>query len=728
MLVLLVIIHFLPVPALATIYYVDAENGDDDADGLSWSTATHSITAVFQKDPQQGDQIRVAEGRYPEHVIMADGVLLSGGFAHGGTEPDPDVYVSVIDGEFVHRCVTGADNAVLEGFTIENGSSPNGAGVLHTGITMQVRSCNIRNCTATAGNPNGGGAMHFYQSRSIIQNCVFESNVVDQSPDDTSGEIAGGAVMGWAAGPEFHGCIFRSNSVLESPTGAIRLGGAMWFAASDPMIRGCLFENNSAETGGGAGWWNRSRPTLEDCTFRNNTADAFGGGVCHIYNEVDEPEIRVVVRNCRFEANTADSGAGMAVMRHNDVLIDNCLFVRNSAVTAGCGVLVEHFSRCAIQHCTISDNQQTAPGETSGCIEIDDTSWVTIRHSIVSANESYFGIRLENGGDPLNHEISSCDIHGHYRNYSENLVDRTGWCGNISEHPIFTYFADEPYCLSEPSTLDPLQIQLGRSPCIDRAFYSVTGYPAAYGTTRTDHIPDRQQADMGFHLNAGGPRMVMDNPDAGDYAVDTDTIIRFRLMDTANETTADDLHVTLNALPVEPDVSDIPGGFELVLEPTGGLSPNTDYWLSVTIDMEPEDIIRELMFSTADPPPPHTPPTGSTLNINFPMTDSVFHTGDFLDISATIYNAWLNPVAGDVHIAFLYAQNVFIFPDWDQAIHPIELVMTPGESLDIDILAFEVPPGIGNLGPFDFFAIITQPGSFDLISPVASWSMFFQEP
>lgn len=717
----------LPFPVSATMYYVDAENGDDSADGLTWETACRTISRVCQMNPVAGDIIRVAEGVYPEYVEMIPGVEMQGGYCFGGTEPDPDLYVSIIDGENIRRCVNGAHDAVLAGFTLRNGRSSNGSGVLHNHITMHVRDCIIRDCVASAGNPNGGGGMYFYQSRSVIEDCLFENNAVDQDPGDTSGEIAGGAVMGWTAGPGFYRCTFRNNSVLNSPTGALRLGGAMWFAASDPTIRSCTFEGNSADSGGGAGWWNRSRPAVEDCLFLYNTADAFGGGICHIYNEVDEPDVRVAVRNCRFEGNTAGSGAGMTVMRNNDLLIENCQFVRNRALIAGSALTVDYRSRCMIRHCTIADNQQTDPITNTGAVEIDATSCISMHHSIVSANESQFGIMLEAGGDPLNQQITWCDVHGHNRNYSDNLVDRTGWCGNISVHPLFTYFNENPYRLSEPQTMDPLQIQLGRSPCIDAAGTVVNGYPVAYGSTRTDAIADRLQADMGFHQHIPGMRLIMDTPEAGDYGIALDTRIECRLLDPPDGITAGDIRFTLNALQVYPDCEQIPDGFSVVLQPQGGLQPNTDYWLEVTVEASPEDIVRTVKFSTAGPPDPEIPPAGNSLNLVFPMSQTVFGPGQDLDISLQIYNPWLNDVSGDIHVVFLFAGDFFIYPAWDRALHPVDMNCSPGTTRDLNVLAFTVPPGIGNLGPFDFFAVATQGPDFDLISQVASWSMYFSE-
>ncbi|HPQ42550.1 MAG TPA: right-handed parallel beta-helix repeat-containing protein, partial [bacterium] len=352
---------------------------------------------------------------------------------------------------------------------------------------MNVSNCIIRSCVATGGNPYGGGAMYFFLSTSTISDCLFENNRLDLDPGSSSGEAMGGAVMSWASSPTFVDCIFRNNRVSETPRTDLRMGGAIWASASGPVIRQCLFEDNSALSGGAVGWWNRSTPRVEACTFRNNRAEELGGAICHIYNEKDTAEEMLWVRDSRFEGNRGDTGAAMFIARNNRVTVSNCLFTGNHAETNGSGIAVQDGSECRIEHCTLAGNTVDATASAGGCILLDGTGSVRITGTIVAFNSGLHGIELTAGGDPQIHQIDHCDIYGHILNYSMNLVDRTGWNGNISADPLFVSTGiDGEYRLSEPATGDPGQAAAGRSPAIDTAGHPVSGYPQTHQTTRTD--------------------------------------------------------------------------------------------------------------------------------------------------------------------------------------------------------------------------------------------------
>jgi hypothetical protein len=714
----------LPVSRSA-VYHVSVEQGDDSAAGTSWETAVKTIGAALERAGEPGDQIRVAEGTYYEHVLLTPGIQLTGGFEFGGDLPDPGLYVTIIDGNHADRCVTGAENTILQGFTLQNGYSPHGSGVLHSGITMRVSDCIIRNCVAHDGNPSGGGGMHFHFSASLIENCLFENNSVDQHPDDTSMEATGGAVMGWSSSPVFYNCIFRNNSVQETAENKLRLGGAIWFVASYPEIRQCLFENNSADTGGAIGWWNKSRPVVENSIFRNNSAVSLGGGISHIYHENTDAGYPVFIRNCRFEGNSAATGAGMAVLRRNHVIVENCLFVENQAFENGCGMSLDIDSTCDIRYTTFADNISMNSGVDTSCITIDDTSRLVMAHCIVSGNESEYGILMQDGGDPVNQEVRFSNVYGHSRNYSRNFVDRTGWVGNISKSPLFTYFNSEPYCLSEPETGDPLQIQLGRSPCIDAGEYDTEGFPVRHASTRTDLADDTGPADMGFHLYAPGPRYIMDIPEAGAYSVPLDSPVTGRLLDLPETITPDDIMVRLNGTAHPVDFVQIPGGYSLDLNIPGGLIPDTDYQLDITLFTDTGSRHFLTVFSTAAAPEKKVTPIGNTLHLNFPMTQTTFAEGDPLSIYLSVYNPWLNLIQGDIHILFEYAGNIYIHPVWDDTLHPVMIHMSPGDTMDISILSFTVPGNLGALGPFTFYAAATESGTLDFISQIETWQMFF---
>lgn len=126
----------------ATIY-VDSSIGSDSYDG---SSPTYEGNNVGPKKTIQagvdaisaGSVCMVAAGTYTEHVIMKEGIILKG----AGAE------VTVIDGGGSGPVVTGADNSVIDGFTI-TGASPGGfpdaTGILCEGTSMTIRNNIISN-------------------------------------------------------------------------------------------------------------------------------------------------------------------------------------------------------------------------------------------------------------------------------------------------------------------------------------------------------------------------------------------------------------------------------------------------------------------------------------------------------------------------------------------------------------------------------------------------------
>lgn len=125
------------LPVDGTVIYVRSENGDDNNDGLSWSSAKKTITAALNTASTATEAIWVAAGTYNERVTMKDGVNVLGGFAKTGN-PDNKLdgvnrdisnansnFMTVIDGQSGGRVLTQPANfnklTTWEGVVIQNG-------------------------------------------------------------------------------------------------------------------------------------------------------------------------------------------------------------------------------------------------------------------------------------------------------------------------------------------------------------------------------------------------------------------------------------------------------------------------------------------------------------------------------------------------------------------------------------------------------------------------------
>lgn len=278
-----------------TPLYVDENTTcTEECDGSTWAKAfTYLQDALAVAQPT--DKIWVAEGTYypdqnstypngsglPEETFqLVHYVQIYGGFPTGGgnwESRDPKAFETVLGGDlqdddgpdFTNRddnsynVVTGADNAILDGFTITsgnaNGSFPDnlGGGIYCKGVSPTVSNCVIRD---NWSNYFGGGMGNYNGSHPTVTNCFFIDN---KSVD--------GAGMG------------NMNS-------------------SHPTLTNCVFSGNYATRhGGGIRNISSASVTLINCTFSKNHAGSRGGGL-------DDGIANSPVTNCIFWGNTASYG------------------------------------------------------------------------------------------------------------------------------------------------------------------------------------------------------------------------------------------------------------------------------------------------------------------------------------------------------------------------------------------------------------------------------------
>jgi len=192
-------------------------------------------------------------------------VKLYGGFNGGGTElfadRQPAVYETVLSGDFngddgadytnygenAYSVVIGADNAVIDGFTITHGcarTSPtddcHGAGMSNVGVSPRIQSCtfldnyaSIIEFTGHGYSAHGTGAgIHNWQADPIIANCTFIGNYATQ----------GAGISNYHSSPAITGCYFFGNEAEIG--GAIVNGGATQSRTCSPTLKNCVIAAN----------------------------------------------------------------------------------------------------------------------------------------------------------------------------------------------------------------------------------------------------------------------------------------------------------------------------------------------------------------------------------------------------------------------------------------------------------------------------------------------------
>jgi len=279
--------------ASAAIWYVDASNPGTE-DGTSWATAYRTIQPAIDAS-LPGDEIWVADGVYSEvrsgnptgSVALKNAVALYGGFAGNETaraQRNWKTNVTIIDGINgrgasirAYHVVVGANNAVLDGFTVRNGKAngitlnlQSGGGMDNTNVSPTVRNCIFYDNEAD----KTAGAILNNNSSAIIDACTFYSN----RALGISGDGGGGAICNDNGGTAtITNCVFYNNQV--SGTVPASGGGAIINSAHSPIITNCTFAFNispppsSGEGGGGAILnTNNSTATVRNCIMWGDTS------------------------------------------------------------------------------------------------------------------------------------------------------------------------------------------------------------------------------------------------------------------------------------------------------------------------------------------------------------------------------------------------------------------------------------------------------------------------
>ncbi|OON92301.1 MAG: hypothetical protein ATN34_00765 [Epulopiscium sp. Nele67-Bin002] len=350
---------------IGEIIYVDV-TAIESGDGSSWDNAyTDLQTAIDYANASYTAndtpvEIWVSEGTYytgedrTDSFILREGVHLYGGFNGDETDisqRDLTTNITILSGEIGDTTITtdnsyhvviGADDAIIDGFTITGGYADGvsgetydkyGGGLLnfHGGIrdipildyTLGFDLI-VNNCTFTQNYAQTGGATYtFHGGNPEYTNCTFVDNTAKYG--GASADVAGSNSV-------YVDCDFLDNYALYKGGATFTDYGAM------SLFYNCNFESNESGTAGGAiyvldrasqeignemdfhliddTWCNLtdiySSIYLEDCNLVNNTAGS-NGGAMYVY----EASYAKIV-NSNFESNTS---VDAALVANNDATV-----------------------------------------------------------------------------------------------------------------------------------------------------------------------------------------------------------------------------------------------------------------------------------------------------------------------------------------------------------------------------------------------------------------------
>ena len=216
--------------AEAATIYVNAGHTAPPWNGRSWATAYRTLQPALQESVE-GDEIWVARGLYlpssddsrrQASFALQKNVAVIGGFSGNEVERAQrnwEKNVTILSGNLgrghhVYHVLVGADQAVLDGFTVSEGradgllSKRMGGGMLNRGKeTVVVRHCIFKNNYAA-----WGGA---------IYNGLFATPLIEQSSFVHNKAKKGGAILSQTgAVPIVKNCVFKHNVTLNDQVAA----------------------------------------------------------------------------------------------------------------------------------------------------------------------------------------------------------------------------------------------------------------------------------------------------------------------------------------------------------------------------------------------------------------------------------------------------------------------------------------------------------------------------
>lgn len=278
----------------AEVYVNQSASAPTGRDGKSWATGFASIQEGVDLAAVGNDEVWVAQGVYPAFALKS-GVAVYGGFS--GNERDRDErdwkkYATIVDGQRQSTAVTIVPEAsvltVLDGFTLRNGSSRQGGGILCGNYAQPLIAHNIITNNSSI---QGGGILCLAGASPAIVNNVISNN---------TGTVGGGTVL-WP----------REDSRVPSISG--------------PLLKNNLIVGNRAMFGGSALLFNGPiTATVANNTFAENV-DTPRPGIEPAASIVLSDNSSITFANNIVAFNMSGIYIGVGPNQRN-YLRDNCIY------------------------------------------------------------------------------------------------------------------------------------------------------------------------------------------------------------------------------------------------------------------------------------------------------------------------------------------------------------------------------------------------------------------
>ncbi|MFC1800368.1 hypothetical protein ACFL2Z_05650 [Candidatus Eisenbacteria bacterium] len=252
----------------------------------------------------------------------------------------------------------------------------------------------------------------------------------------------------WGPQTYIRGITMR-NANRNEPGSAFDAGGAIRCMGS-LTIRDCVFESNVAALGGGAIELHEAgdRFVSKNCSFTSNevsSSPGLGGAILI----VGSGYLEVMIDSCTFYGNQAVAGGAIHFPYH-EVMADilNCLFIENSALSHGGGIVVESINDAWVENCTFYANHAPTGSAISTWTTSFGYSRTDVRSCIIAygtGGEGYY----QSDWVPDDRSMQCTNIYGNEGgDWVGMLALRRDVDGNFRAKPEFCNIMMEPYDLS----------------------------------------------------------------------------------------------------------------------------------------------------------------------------------------------------------------------------------------------------------------------------------------
>lgn len=233
--------------------------------GCPYSSVQAAINAA-----QNGDVIRVAQGRYVENLVINKNITLNGGYSGPPNwDRDIDAYETILDGNGAGSVmrITLNYSPIIDGFTITGGYANYGGGVYISGSSPTLRHNVIQ--TNNAGVYGGG----VYVIGSIASPLLDANQIIENN----SSNNGGGIFINDYSKPLFINNIVARNSSNSNGTGIY-----IDYYSEPRIINNTIVANN-----GGPHWaregivmFNCPIPVIRNNIIANHQGCGIRGGPC----------------------------------------------------------------------------------------------------------------------------------------------------------------------------------------------------------------------------------------------------------------------------------------------------------------------------------------------------------------------------------------------------------------------------------------------------------------